>query len=184
MTTIPPPAVRVCARALFVASLFATTSAPTSGATLPTGFTETHVATGFEPDGHGVRPGRPPLRLPAGRQLRVIKNGTLLAAPFLTVTVNSAGERGLLGVTFDPNFASNGFVYVYYTATTPAIHNRVSRFTANGDVAVAGSETILLELNNLSSATNHNGGRPALRARRQALHRGGRERQRRQRPDA
>src|SRR5262249_46671805 len=38
-----------------------------------------------------------------------------------------------------------------------AVHNRVSRFTANGDVAVAGSETILLELDNLG-ATNHNGG--------------------------
>jgi glucose/arabinose dehydrogenase len=52
------------------------------------------------------------------------------------VTVNSSGERGLLGIAFDPQFATNGFVYVYYTATTPAIHNRVSRFTANGDVAV------------------------------------------------
>ena len=93
-----------------------------------------------------------------GGQLRVIKNGTLLAAPFVTVTVSSSGERGLLGVTFDPDFANNHFVYVYYTATTPAVHNRVSRFTANGDVAVPGSETIFLELNNLSSATNHNGG--------------------------
>ena len=49
-------------------------------------------------------------------------------------------------------------MYVYYTATTPAIHNRISRFTANGDVAVPGSEVALLDLNNLSSATNHNGG--------------------------
>lgn len=47
---------------------------------------------------------------------------------------------------------------MYYTATTPAIHNRVSRFTANGDIAVAGSEAVILDLNNLSSATNHNGG--------------------------
>jgi hypothetical protein len=64
----------------------------------------------------------------------------------------------LLGVTFDPDFANNQFVYVYYTATTPAIHNRISRFTANGDIAAAGSEVIILELNNLSGATNHNGG--------------------------
>ena len=74
------------------------------------------------------------------------------------MTVNSIGERGLLGVAFDPDFQTNGFVYIYYTATTPAIHNRVSRVTANGDVAVAGSESILLELDNLSGATNHNGG--------------------------
>jgi glucose/arabinose dehydrogenase len=93
-----------------------------------------------------------------GGQLRVIKNGALLATPFLTVTVSSVGERGLLGVAFDPNFATNHFVYIYYTATTPAIHNRISRFTATGDVAVAGSEVVIFELDDLSSATNHNGG--------------------------
>ena len=91
-------------------------------------------------------------------QLRVVQNGTLLATPFLTVAVNASGERGLLGVAFDPDFATNNFVYVYYTATSPTIHNRVSRFTANGNVAVPGSEVVLLELNALSGATNHNGG--------------------------
>ena len=60
----------------------------------------------------------------------------------------SAGSR------VHPNFASNQYVYVYYTATTPAIHNRISRFTANGDVAVPGSEVVILELNDLSDATN------------------------------
>jgi len=94
-----------------------------------------------------------------GGQLRVIKNGALLATPFLTVTVSSSGERGLLGVAFDPDFATNQFVYVYYTATSPAVHNRISRFTANGDVAdTSVSEVVLLDFDNLSSATNHNGG--------------------------
>ena len=93
-------------------------------------------------------------------ELRVIKNGALLATPFTTLTVNASGERGLLGIAFDPNYAANRFVYVYYTATTPAIHNRVSRFTAdiaNEDIAQAGSEVVLLDLENLG-ATNHNGG--------------------------
>ena len=36
-----------------------------------------------------------------------------------------------LGIALDPQFASNGFIYCYYTATTPATHNRVSRFTAD-----------------------------------------------------
>jgi glucose/arabinose dehydrogenase len=93
-----------------------------------------------------------------GGRLRVIKNGALLATPFVTLPVSAVGERGLLGVAFDPDFATNQFVYVYYTATTPTVHNRISRFTANGDVAVAGSEVVILELDNLSSATNHNGG--------------------------
>jgi glucose/arabinose dehydrogenase len=91
-------------------------------------------------------------------QLRVIKNGALLTTPFVSLSVDSSGERGLLGVTFDANFSSNQFVYVYYTTSASPIHNRISRFTATGDVAVSGSETILVDLDNLSSATNHNGG--------------------------
>jgi glucose/arabinose dehydrogenase len=82
----------------------------------------------------------------------------LLSTPFGSLTVDSSGERGLLGIAFDPNFASNNYVYLYYTVSTSPIHNRVSRFTAAGDTAVPGSETIILELDNLSSATNHNGG--------------------------
>src|SRR6185369_9144648 len=93
-----------------------------------------------------------------GGRLRVIKSGALLPTEFLSVTTTSSGERGLLGIAFDPNFASNHFVYVYYTATSPTVHNRVSRFIANGDVAVPGSESVILELNPLSNATNHNGG--------------------------
>ncbi len=127
-------------------------------ATLPANFTETQIATGLtSPTAMAFAPdGRLFVCQQAG-QLRVIKNGALLATPFVTLTVNSSGERGLLGVAFDPNFATNNFIYVYYTATTPAIHNRVSRFTANGDVALAGSELAILDLENLG-ATNHNGG--------------------------
>jgi glucose/arabinose dehydrogenase len=94
-----------------------------------------------------------------GGRVRVITSaGVLLTTPFLTLSVSSLGERGLLGIAFDPSFASNRYVYVYYTATTPTVHNRISRFTANGNVAVAGSEQIIFELDVLSSATNHNGG--------------------------
>jgi glucose/arabinose dehydrogenase len=133
--------------------------APASAASLPPGFAETSVAYGFSnPTSMALAPDGRIFVCEQGGRLRVIKNGTLLGTPFLTVVVNSTGERGLLGVAFDPAFASNGYVYVYYTATTPTIHNRVSRFTANGDQAVAGSETVLLNLDALSSATNHNGG--------------------------
>jgi glucose/arabinose dehydrogenase len=62
-------------------------------------------------------------------QLRVIKNGPLLATPFLSLSVDSSGERGLLGIAFDPNFFTNHYVYVYYTVPTSPAHNRVSRFT-------------------------------------------------------
>ena len=91
--------------------------------------------------------------------VRVIKNGALLAAPFATVAVDSSGERGLIGIALDPAFAANGFVYIHSTrAAGGASHNRISRFTAAGDVAMANSELALVELPNLSAATNHNGG--------------------------
>jgi len=93
-----------------------------------------------------------------GGALRVVKNAALLPTPFLQLTVDSSGERGLIGVTLHPDFASNGFVYVHYTTPENGVHNRVSRFTANGDMALAGSELKLVELPALSSATNHNGG--------------------------
>lgn len=98
-----------------------------------------------------------------GGALRVIKNGALLATPFLSLSVDSAGERGLLGVAFDPDYATNRFIYVYYTVPGGggAAHNRVSRFTAsaaNPDVVQAGTEVPILDLDNLTGATNHNGG--------------------------
>lgn len=104
--------------------------------------------------------------LPDGRILvceqsgavRVIKGGTLLAEPFLQVPVSSTGERGLLGIAIDPDFETNAYVYIYYTVATAPLHNRISRFTAEGDVALADSETLILRLDNLSTATNHNGG--------------------------
>src|ERR1051325_7830541 len=129
-------------------------------ATLPPGFTETQVggnlggtptAMEFAPDGRIF------VCLQEGR-VRVIQNGALLATPFVTVATTANNERGLLGISFDPNFASNQFVYLYYTVISSPIHNRISRFTANGNVAVTGSETAILDLDNLRTATNHNGG--------------------------
>jgi glucose/arabinose dehydrogenase len=128
-------------------------------AALPPGFTEKIVASGLaSPTAMQFAPDGRLFVAEQGGRLRVIKNGALLATPFVTLPVNASGERGLLGVAFDPNFTSNQFVYVYYTATSPTLHNRISRFTASGDVAIAGSEAIVLDLDNLSSATNHNGG--------------------------
>src|SRR5215203_1094799 len=132
-------------------------------ATLPPNFARSQVVGGlasptameFAPDG----------RLFVAEQrgtLRVVKAGGKLAT-FLDISgsVASAGERGLLGIAFDPGFPKNHYVYLYYTqratATTPA-HNRVIRVRARGDRAVSGTKKLILRLNNLSSSTNHNGG--------------------------
>jgi glucose/arabinose dehydrogenase len=126
---------------------------------LPPGFSETTITSSLtNPTAMALAPDGRIFVCEQGGALRVIKNNTLLATPFVTVTVDWQGERGLLGVAFDPDFLANHYVYVYYTATTPKVHNRISRFTAAGDVAAAGSALVLLDLDDLSSATNHNGG--------------------------
>ncbi len=87
-------------------------------------------------------------------QLRVVKNGSLLTTPAITLSVNTSGERGLIGVAVDPNFTTNNYIYLYYTHTTGP-HNRLSRFTMTGDVA--GSESTILDFPTLSGIY-HNGG--------------------------
>lgn len=157
--SLKAPKLHLFAAALLLSGLSVVSPVVIEAATLPANFSETTLASGFSnPTAMAFAPDGRLFVCQQGGQLRVVKNGALLATPFVTITVSSSGERGLLGVAFDPNFAANQFVYVYYTATTPQIHNRVSRFTANGDVAVAGSEIIVFELDNLSGATNHNGG--------------------------
>lgn len=134
-----------------------------SAATLPAGFSEARIVSGIaNPTAMTIAPdGRIFIAEQAGR-LRVVKDGVLLAQPFLTLTPHSLGERGLLGVALDPDFNANGYVYVFYTSpTAPPRINRVSRFTAsveNPDVVASGSELPLLDLSALSTAFIHNGG--------------------------
>ena len=89
-----------------------------------------------------------------------LNSGQALATPFLSTLVDSSGERGLLGLAFDPDYANNGFFYIYRTVTTPAPHNVVERYhvSANPNVADSASKQTILNLDNLSSATNHNAG--------------------------
>ena len=142
-------------------ALLVSSMACASAATVPSNFSDSVYASGLSnPTAMAWSPDGRLFVCTQGGSLRVIKNGTLLATPFVRVTVDSNGERGLLGVAFDPNFSSNRLVYVQYTATSPATRSRISRFTAdsgNPDVS-SGGEQVLFDYDNLSSATNHNGG--------------------------
>ncbi|GFE81930.1 hypothetical protein GCM10011487_39300 [Steroidobacter agaridevorans] len=144
-------------------------AAVTHAATLPAGFTETRVASGIaSPTSMAVAPdGRIFVTQQTGA-LRVIRDGVLLSQPFVTLSTNTLGERGLLGVALDPNFATTPYVYLYYTSpTAPPRVNRVVRFTAsasNPDVADASSALQLIELSALSTAYIHNGGALAFGA--------------------
>ena len=77
--------------------------------------------------------------------VRIVKNGALLAEPFVRLAVDDFWERGVVGVALHPRFAEEPFVYVHYVRKTPFIHHTVSRFTARGDVAVPESELVIIE---------------------------------------
>lgn len=125
------------------------------------GFTEHIVVQGLDtPTAMEFAPDGRLFIAQKGGQVRVISNGQLLPNPFLSVVVNTISERGLDGITFDPSFASNGFVYVYYSTNATNPVNRLSRFTAdpvNPNTALVGSERVLLD-NIPSTNGNHNGG--------------------------
>ncbi len=75
----------------------------------------------------------------------------------LSAQVQFGGEEGLLGFAFHPDYATNGWFYVYYTAPSPR-RSVLSRFTVSGDPDVAdpASEVILLEFE--QPYGNHNAG--------------------------
>jgi Glucose/sorbosone dehydrogenases len=90
-------------------------------------------------------------------RIRILDNGQLLATPFLDIAsrVSSGGERGMLSVAFHPQYATNGFFYVYFTGTGGEI--RIERFTrTNASQANAASAKVILTVAHPRS--NHNGG--------------------------
>jgi putative heme-binding domain-containing protein len=126
------------------------TNTPGSGIvgpiSVPQGFSSHTVASGIAgATGLAVAPDGRVFICEQTGTLRVLRDGAILPRPFVTVEVDSSWERGLIGVALDPNFGANGYVYVCYVTPRPYVHHRVSRSTAGGDVAVSGSERILLE---------------------------------------
>jgi glucose/arabinose dehydrogenase len=82
-------------------------------------------------------------------QLRVYEDGSLLSTPALDLAGSnfcSTSERGLLGVAVDPNFASNGYIYLYYSPRISGeCKNRLSRFTMTGNTVSLASQSILID---------------------------------------
>jgi PKD repeat protein len=89
--------------------------------------------------------------------VRVVKNGSLLATPFLdfSAKVNTFNDNGMLGMAFDPDFANTGYIFLTYiyeptgdpnsTASRMGRLVRVKASSANPDVMLTGSETIILD---------------------------------------
>lgn len=131
-----------------------------AAADVPAGFDVSEVANGFYlPTSMAVAPDGRIFVTEKGGDVKIIKDGQVLATPFLTVPANTYSERGLESIVFDPNFEQNGYVYVYYTHASP-IANRLSRFTVsntNPDRADPNSEVVLLG-NIPATGGLHNGG--------------------------
>ncbi|MES2288541.1 MAG: PQQ-dependent sugar dehydrogenase [Pseudomonadota bacterium] len=87
-------------------------------------------------------------------------SGGVLPTPFLDVSsqVSTSGERGLLGLAFDPNFTTTHIFYIYMINTTGNIEVRKYRtMLGNDDVADPTSSDVILTIPH-PGADNHNGG--------------------------
>jgi hypothetical protein len=94
--------------------------------------------------------------LEKGGDIRIISNGSVLDDPFLSLNVSTSGERGLLGLAFDPNYAANGRFFVNYT--DGGGDTRVEEYfaTPGSNTADPGVKQTLLTIT--QDASNHNGG--------------------------
>jgi len=97
-----------------------------------------------------------------GGRIRIIRNGVVNSQAFLDLSghVTTGAEQGLLGIAFDPAYASNGRFVVNYTDLNG--DTRISAFhvSADPDVADASSESVLLPV--AQPFANHNGGQLAF----------------------
>ncbi len=81
----------------------------------------------------------------------IYRNGAVLPTPVIQLNTDGSNEKGLLGLALDPNFATNGYMYVSYTTTDE--HAQLSRFTVVNDVASLSSEVVFMKGNQLQN--NH-----------------------------
>ena len=90
-------------------------------------------------------------------EILIYKPDLLTTVSAGTIPVFHQFEDGLLAMAFDPNFSENNFIYVYYSAISPAV-NRISRFTMNGDVINLQSEIEFFEWEVQRNNSFHAGG--------------------------
>ncbi len=89
-------------------------------------------------------------------KVRVVKDGALEPEPWAVFSVDNRGERGLLGMAFDPDFENNGFVYFFYSPARSSI-NRIVRLK---EVDGKGADPVtVIEIEESSQDPSNNGGR-------------------------
>lgn len=146
-------AVRAALAGVLIAGLTAAVAvvAGPAAAAPPTGFADTVVANATLPVGLDFTPDGRMLVTTKPGHLYAVKNGTstqaLDASGFVCAGAPGQDERGMLSVAVDPSFASNNFIYVYYSHSSgSSCFNRVSRFTLDSSShAAPASEKVLLD---------------------------------------
>ena len=147
--------------AIATACVWSLLCAVAEAATLPAGFTERLVASGLtNPTAMAFAPDGRLFVCLQGGQVRVIKNGALLHDAVSRLDRDSARRAGSPRHRVRPGVQQQPLRLRLLHDDRPELHNRVSRFTASGDVAILGSELVLIDLNAepLSGSSNHNGG--------------------------
>jgi hypothetical protein len=93
-----------------------------------------------------------------GGAIRIVKDGTLLPTPFLTLAgrVSTGSEQGLLGLAFDPAYATSGRFVVHYTDVAGNTTVSLFRVSASDPDQADPAETVLLTAE--QPFANHNGG--------------------------
>jgi glucose/arabinose dehydrogenase len=112
------------------------TAAPRAGGSPPSGFqTSLVIGDGLDgPSGFEIAPDGRIFVLERAGKIKIVKNGQLLPTPFADLPSEDSGDRGLIGIAFDPDFGiANHFVYFYYTGHD--LLNHLVRFSAADDVA-------------------------------------------------
>lgn len=97
-----------------------------------------------------------------GGQVRVIQNGAVRAQPFLDLSnlTRAGGERGLLGLAFDPKYKTNRRLYVHYTDRNG--DTVLARYTATSDFSRADPQSARTLFTAEQPYANHNGGQLAF----------------------
>jgi len=93
-----------------------------------------------------------------GRIVRVVRSGQGRTFLDIRPSVDYGGERGLLGLAFDPGYRTNRLFYVAYTSKEG--QNVVARFRSNGRSSLVSSRKILFAVDD--PYANHNGGNLAF----------------------
>lgn len=89
-------------------------------------------------------------------QIRIIRNGVLEPTPFISIPVTFSGERGLLGLAFDPDFAQNKYFYVNFVRDLTTFVSRFKVSDNDPDIADPASELVILT--QAQPFANHNAG--------------------------